>query len=170
MCQGLGIRELHSWDPLLPPGLLKCGDIERKDFILGVPLPFFSSSTKGKVRLLHLPRTGPSLGQSMFGSLAGPYGRREWALMTIPLVRTVHKKAPERMQKGWRRQDCPAPLSQKVVTSSLWNSTPSWPWGQTEGFSGTLRRGGLLSRPSVFSVIILSQRPPSSCITSQRGH
>lgn len=35
--QGLGIRELHSWDPLLPPGLLKGGTMEGKDFILVSP-------------------------------------------------------------------------------------------------------------------------------------
>lgn len=144
--------------------------MERKDFILVSPSSLFLLPHQGQGTALASTADRPFLGTVSVQFFSRTLWKTRVGLDEDTPVRKVHKKASERMQKGWRREECPASLSQKVVTSSLWNSTPSWPWGQTEGFSGTPRRGGLLSRPSVFSVIILSQRLPSSCITSQRGH
>lgn len=139
--------------------------MERKDFILVSPSSLFLLLHQGQGKALASTADSPFL-----GTVDVQFFSRTLWKTGVGLDEDTSGEKGTQMQKGWLREDCPAPLSQKVVTSSLWNSTPSWPWGQTEGFSGTLRRGGLLSLPSVFSVIILSQRPPSSCITSQRGH
>lgn len=52
--------------------------------------------------------------------------------------------------EGMAKAGLPSPTPQEVGTSTLGKSAPSWPRGQTGGFSGTLQRGGLLSGPSVF--------------------
>lgn len=63
-------EKLHGWNS---PGLLKAGDVEKKDLILVGPSSLVPFSEKGKA--LHLPWTGPSSGQWMSSRLAGPCGR-----------------------------------------------------------------------------------------------